>query len=533
MAMQIHAKTQQLFRFSLKKEWLKLTCWLIGVLFSIGVGLFAFVEVYGEAAEREAMVAAMSNPAMEALFGRIIGADNYTIGAMYSHTMTIMMLCLIAVMSILLVVRNTRAEEEDGILEMLRALPVGRVAHTSSAILLLFVTNALVAIFTTLLILPFEESSLTVEGAILTGAMYGTVGLVFGAITLVTAQLSSNARGAMMGAFGVLGLSYMLRTIGDAGQEALSWISPLGLLYGTEPFVENYWWPIFVALAITFVLIGVALYLGERRDIGAGLLPDKAGKQHASGFLKTTLGFILRLIKTPLIVWLIAVAMLGVSYGSVIGDVESMLEGNDVIAQMLASESDINIVAQFMSMIIGVLAIAAAIPSLQVFLRLKGEEKKNRTEQLLSGSRSRLNFIGTFLGVSLFTSVLMQAVQMSAFAGSAVAMDFDVQFGEIFSAGMAYLPALWIMIGLAVFLYGWLPKLTGLVWAGLGFAFVVHYFAELFDMPEWLMGISPYYHIPAMPVDEWSWGIFLTLTAVAVVLSIVGLIGYKRRDITG
>lgn len=533
MTTQIFAQTGRLFRFSLKKEWLKLTLWLIGSLFFVAIGVFAFVEVYSDAAEREAMAVAMSNPAMEALFGRVIGVENYTVGAMYSHTMTIMALCLFAIMSILLVVRNTRAEEEEGILEMLRALPTGRVAHTASAVLLLFFTNILLAILTVALIVPFGEESMTLEGALITGVIYGTVGLFFGAVTLVTAQLSNNGRGTMMGAFAVLGISYVLRIIGDSGEEFFSWISPLGLLYGTEPFVNNYWWPVIVAIGVTLLLLLLALYLGKRRDIGVGLLPDRAGRRHASGFLKTTGGFTFRLLKTPLIVWIIAVAMLGISYGSVIGDVEGMLGGNEIIEQILASDSEFSMVDQFMSTIIGVLAIAAAIPALQVLLKLKGEEKKNRTENILSGTRSRMSILGSFFSLSMVTAILMQTVQMGTFGGSAVAMEFDVNFGEIFISGMAYLPAMWVMIGLAVFLYGWFPKLTGLVWTALGFSFVVHYFAELFDMPEWLMIISPYHHIPQIPIDEWSWSVFLTLTAVAVIFSVAGFIGYQKRDLNG
>lgn len=532
MAMQSYTQTGRLFRFSLKKEWLKLTLWLIGCLSFVAIGVFAFIEVYGgDQAEREALAMAMSNPAMEALIGRVIGVDNYTIGAMYSNTMTIMTLCLFAVMSILLVVRNTRAEEEDGILEMLRALPTGRLTHSTSAVLLLVLTNLIGIALVSLMIILAGEETMGLEGAMLTGVIYGTVGLLFGAITLLTAQLSSNARGAMMGAFSILGLSYILRIIGDSGQEIFSWISPLGLLYGTEPFVDNNWWPVFVVLGASFIILLFALFLGQHRDIDAGLLPDRSGKRHASSFLKTTMGFALRMLKTPLIAWAVAVFLLGVSYGSVIGDVESMIEGNEIIEQILVNDSTFSLVDQFISMIIGVLAIAAAIPAVQVLLRLKSEEKTKRTEILLTGERSRISILFIFVILSFLTSIVMQAVQMGSFAGAAVAMDFDIDFVETFVTGIAYLPAMWVIIGVGVLLYGWIPKLSSLVWGVLGFSFIVHYFAELFDMPEWLMSVSPYYHVPQMPMEEWNWPVFLILTAIAIGFSLIGFIGFRKRDI--
>ena len=373
---QAFAQTGRLFRFSIKKDWLKIWLWLIGAAFFVFIGVFAFVEVYGDPAEREAMAYAMQNPAMEALFGRAIGEDNYTIGAMYTHMMTIMTFVLLAIMSILLVVRNTRSEEEDGILELIQAQPTGRVAHTTAAILLLVTTNILVLIISASLLLAIGDSSMTREGALLTGTIYASIGIFFGAVTLVTAQLSSNARGAMMLAFGVLGISYIIRIIGDGSMPFLSWFSPLGLLYNTEPFVNNYWYPVFISLGVSLLLIALALYLKQKRDMGSGLLPDRDGKRHASAFLKTPVGFVLDLIKTPLIVWTVSMAMLGISYGSVIGDVDAMLEGNEVVSQIIAGQEGISMAEQFMAMILGVLGIISSIPAVLFLYRLRGEEKK-------------------------------------------------------------------------------------------------------------------------------------------------------------
>ncbi|WP_106193376.1 ABC transporter permease [Alkalibacterium olivapovliticus] len=529
--MKSQAQTGHIFRFTLKKEWLKLLLWLTGCAFYVIMGVVAFVEVYGDPLERQSMAVAMQNPAMEALFGRAIGIDNYTIGAMYSHTMTILGFVLFAVMSILLVVRNTRSEEEDGILEMIQALPTGRLAHTTSAILLLLLTNGLLAIISTVLLIVLGDGSMGTEGAILTGIVYGMSGIVFGSVTLVTAQLSSNARGAMMMAFGVLGASYMLRIVGDSGIELLSWLSPLGLLYGSEPFVNNYWFPVWISIGLSLLLITIALWLKHQRDMGAGLLPDRAGKRHATALLKTPMGFVLKLVKTPLVVWAIAMLLLGVSYGSVIGDVEGLLEGNEVIEQIIAADPDLSMVDQFMAMILGVLAMAATIPSIQVLLRLRGEEKKNRLEKIIAGSHSRLVIFGSFIVVSVVVVVLFQLLQSFAFGGSAVFMDYDVLLREIIVAAMAYIPAILVMIGVASVLIGWLPKLTSLIWLYVGFAFVVLYFGGLFDMPDFINGLSPFYHVPEMPIEEWSWTVTTVLSLLSLVLMAVGYAGFRRRDI--
>lgn len=530
---QTHAQTGRIFRFTLKKEWLKLLLWLAGCALCVIIGILAFVEVYSDPIERQAIAMTMQNPAMEALFGQAIGVDNYTIGAMYSHMMTILSFVLFAVMSILLVVRNTRAEEEDGILELLQALPAGRLAHTTSAILLLFVTNFLLGVQSTGLLIGLGDSSITIEGAILTGVIYGLIGILFGSVTLVTVQLSSSARGSMMLAFAILGVSYLLRTLGDggSGMEILSWISPLGLLYKTEPFVSNNWMPVWIALGMSIMLLVTALWLKHQRDIGAGLFPDRAGKRHASPFLKTPAGFVFKLVKMLVIVWAIAMLFLGITYGSIIGDIDGILEGNEVIEQMVSSDPNINMAEQFMAMILGVLALAATIPSLQILLRLRGEEKKNRLESVVSGAHSRLIIFGSFLIISILIAVVFQILQSVAFGGSAILMDYEISLNEIILTGLAYLPAIFVMIGAASALIGWLPKATSLIWLYLGFAFVVLYFGDLFDIPEFASSISPFHHIPEMPVESWNWTVVLILTGISGVLASIGFLGFNRRDI--
>lgn len=529
--MQAHAQMGRLFRFTLKKEWLKILLWLIGSAFYVIMGAVAFVEVYGDPSERQAMAMAMENPAMQALFGRLIGADNYTIGAMYSHTMSLMGYVVFAIMSILLVVRNTRSEEEDGILEMIQALPTGRLAHTTSAILMLVLTNVLLAVVSAALLIALGDSSMTVEGSVLTGLSYGTVGMIFGAVTLVTAQLSNNARGAMMLSFGVLGVSYLLRIVGDSGFELLSWLSPLGLIYGTEAYVSDNWFPIWIGLGLSAILIVTALWLKNRRDMGSGLLPDRAGKRHASAFLKTLFGFAFKLLKTPLIVWSVAMVLLGISYGSVISDIDGMLEGNEVVAQIIASDPSLNMTDQFMAMILGVLAMAATIPTLMVMLKLRGEEKKHRMEKVIASAHSRFSVFGTFLLISALTALVFQLLQSLAFGGSAVVVGYDVALLDIFLAGLGYLPAIYLMLGVSAMLIGWLPKFTSLIWLYLIFAFVIFYFGGLFDIPELINGLSPFYHIPEQPIESWNWTVTVVISAIALIFMGIGAVGFQKRDI--
>lgn len=519
-----------LTRFVLKKEWKVLLLWALGCLMFVFVGVFAFVTIYPSATDRTAMAVAMSNPAMEALFGKLIGGDNYTIGAMYSHTMTILTLSLFSVASILMMIRNTRAEEEHGMMELIQSFPIGRLAHSTSASLLLIGYNISLALLTGLLLLLMGDSSMDLNGSFLTGAMYGAIGLFFGSLALLAAQLSSNSRSATMTCFSLLGAAYIIRIIGDTGQEYLNVLSPLGLLYKSEPFVSNYWWPVGIVLLVTFVILGLAFYFQTKRDLGAGLLPDKTGKHLASSFLKQPIGFVFRLIKTALIAWTIGLVLLGITYGSVMGDVESLLAGNELIEQVISSDASQSIVTQFISIIMGVLAIAAVIPSIQVIVRLSSEEKHGRLQHLLVGTKSRSQILLTFIEVSLISLVMIQGVQIAAFGVTASLSQNILSFREIFESGLVYLPAMAVMLSVAICLFGWFPKKLSLTWIVLGYCFFILYFSNLFDMPEWIKGLSPFYHIPERLDGEYNLTVLLYLTLVSVALSLVGIIGFKNRD---
>ena len=60
---------------------------------------------------------------------------------------------------------------------------------------------------------------------------------------------------------------------------------------------------------------------------------------------------------------------------------------------------------------------------------------------------------------------------------------------------------------------------------------VVGLFGELFGLPGWLMDVSPFQHVPQVPVADASVGSALALLAVAAGLVAVGVGGLRRRDV--
>ena len=189
---------------------------------------------------------------------------------------------------------------------------------------------------------------------------------------------------------------------------------------------------------------------------------------------------------------------------------------------------------QYLTMLMSIISIVCTIPALMMVLKLKGEEKKNRTEQLLARAVSRTRIIGSYFLISIFVGFIMLLLAVIGLwsAGAGVMVD-PIPFGVIFNAAMVYLPAMWIMIGVAVLFVGLAPQITGLTWLYLGYSFFVVYLGTLLQFPDWMAKFSPFGNIPKVPIEDLDFTIFSVMTAIALVLIVIGLIGYNKRDIQG
>lgn len=523
-----------LFRFLLKRERMKLLIWILSFLIVTISTAVAFSGLYQSDVERQAMAETMKNPAMSALVGQGYGLENYTNGAMMAHQMLLMTAVVVAIMNILLVVRLTRADEEDGQLEMLRALPIGRLAPTNAVMYIVLWTNVILSFVITTGLAVLSIDSIDLIGSLLYGVALGATGIFFAAVTMLCAQLSDNARGTMMLSFTVLGVAYFIRAVGDAGNTTISWFSPLGWILGTEVYVNNYWWPILLTLFIGGCIFALALYLNHIRDIGSGFLPSRAGRKHASRLLQTPIGLSLRLQKTPMIAWFVGMFVIGASYGSVLGDLSTFFEQNEMIKQMLASDENISMTEQFLSMLMVIMAIMATIPVIMSILKIKGEEKKQRTEHLLARDISRKKLLLSYVVIAFIVSILMLLVAVVGLAVTGLAvLEIDTTFSMLVKSMLVYLPALWVILGISVFLFGVAPRFTSFSWFYLLFTFVVVYLGELLEFPDWISNLSPFAHVPEIPVDELAFTPLIILTIIAVALTAVGLFGYQKRDIQG
>ena len=521
-----------LCKFILRRDRVSILIWLI-ILLALTVGYGnALPGMYPSEVDRLVMRDTLQSPAMVAMLGPVYDEGGYTIGAMYTSLMLLWSAMIMAAMNIFLAVRHTRKDEELGRHEVIRSLPVGRLSILSSTLSVALFVNVLFAVFIGFGLAFLGDSSMGFEGSILFGAACGAIGMLFASATAIICQLCDNPRSILGYAFGIFGISFMIRAIGDIQQiEFLACVSPLGLILRTKPYTSDVWWPLQVTIGTASALALMAFRLCSVRDLGAGIIPPRLGKRDASQLLSSPYGLAWSLLRTPFIIWTAVIFMLGASYGSIMGDLEAFIETNVMFSQILSTIGGQSLIEQFISFLMAIMAIITTVPVLIFMLTILTQEKRGYTENLFARSISRFSQLSAYVIISAAASIVMPIVTALGFwiASSAV-MAAPVSLITFMRSAMLYIPAIWSMIGIAVLLAAYIPRLTSLVWTLLGYSFFIAYVGSVLKLPSWANYFNPFHYVPTLVMTDPSYIGIIMLTVISVALVATGFLGYRNRD---
>lgn len=525
-------QTGRLIRFHFRKDRIHIIFWLLSLLFITLSYAYSYPSMFSSDAERQVMAQTLNNPAMTAMLGPVSDPTNYSYGVLFSHEMLLFTAVAVAIMNILFVARHTRMDEEEGRLEMILSLPVGRLSTLASTMMEMLILNIIIAVTHGIGLGALGIESMDYAGSFLYGAALGAVGFAFAAITSFSVQLMENNRYTTGIAFGILGFSFLLRAITDINAPDISWLSPLSWSYKIEPYAGNNIVPVLISLAFGILIIGLSLYLNSLRDLGKGFIPQKNGRAYASKALISPFGLAFRLQRTGFITWIIVMFVLGLTFGSIFGDLEAFFIENDVLARLLPQNNDFKITDQFIGLIMEIITIMACIPVLMYLFKLWQEEKSGRMEALVSKSISKINLFISFLGISIIFIIISTFVSILGLYTSANAvLQEPLEFDMLLKAGLAFIPSITFILALGCFLIGNMPRLTGILWGYLGYCFLVLFLGDMMQLPEWMKKLTPFYYIPKVPVEDITAMPIVTLALASILLTIVGILRYRGRNI--
>jgi len=519
--------TGSLIRFILRRDRIRITVWIASILALVLSTATSVTGLY--TSQEELSVAADivgDNPALVAMNGPTYALDTY--GGRVAWEVGAFGFAVVALMSMFLVGRQTRAEEESGRSELVRAAVVGRHAATTAALIVVAAINLVLGALVAISLIGLD---LPPTGSIIFGASIAGIGLVFAAITAVGAQVTEHTRSVYGIVGAVIGATYVLRAAGDIVHNALTWLSPIGWAQATRSFGEERWLPLLLSLAIAVVLTWIAFALTAHRDVGAGLVPPKPGPPTASRYLTSPLGLALRLQRGSLIGWSAGVFLTGLAYGSIGQEVEKLVGDNEEMAELLA-QAEGSFTDSFFATTLLMLALISAGFMIQSALRPRSEESAGRAEPVLATAVGRGRWAGAHLVMAMGGTVVVIAA-----GGLGTGLAFGISIGDLsqvtrlLGAALVHTPAVWVLGGLTVAIFGIVPRASTAGWAALAAAFVIGFLGPLLDLPKSVSDASPFSHIPQAPAAAVTAGPLLTLTLIAAVLVVVGLAALRRRDI--
>lgn len=520
--------TLHFLRLYLRRDRVALPLWIL--LFACAPALYvaSVAGIYTSAEQLAAFAATTAaSPAEIAMYGPIFNSSLGSVGVWKAGIYS----TLIAVAVILTVIRHTRAEEENGRTELLDSTSVGRYSSLTAALILAGGASVVTGILCTASLLT---QNIPVAGSIAFGAALAGSGLVFSAVAAVAAQVSPSARIARGIAMSILGAAFALRAVGDAGSGTLSWFSPLGWALQIRAYAGEHWWVLIPTLITAAALTWLAYALLRTRDVGGGLIAEREGPEVASSSLTGTLGLAWRMQRGTMVTWTVGLGFYGLliasaatGVGGQVGDSRAI---RDIITRMGGSSS---LEKSFIGYAFIMLGIAAAAYTVSASMRLHSEETAQRVEPVTAGAVSRIRWAWSHIVFALLGPAIALLV-----AGVAAGVTYGISNGDtgsalpsIVGAALVQLPAVWVLTGVTVFLFGVFPRFTPVAWGVLVAFLFIFMVSSLAQLPQWVFDLEPFAHAPKLPGAPFAATPLVWLTLIATALIATGLVAFRRRDL--
>ncbi|HJE89679.1 MAG TPA: hypothetical protein K8V11_01545, partial [Dietzia timorensis] len=464
--------------------------------------------------------------------GPALGLDEPSSARFFAAGYALFVYILFALMAMFTVIRHTRADEQAGRTELVRANGVGIHAQLTSA---LIITGSGAAVSALGVFAVALARGYPAGGSALIAVTALAVALFFAGFAALSAQLFESSRAAAGLAGAVLAAAYALRMIGDAarsGGSPPSWLSPLGWAQQTGPFVLDRWWPLALLAGFGLAFLVAGFRLSALRDVGRAVFIGRPGHATGGPVLGTPLGLAVRLLRSGFAAWGISLTVAAVVFGaysaSIAGSADTLPEE---LTKVLSAEDLSGSYLAFMVLIFGVFASASAANALG---QLRGDELRGRTELLLSAGVGRGRHLSAQLTVIVSASLLIcLATGLATGIGAFLSDTGDAHVvADLLVAGANQIPAVVAVIGLVVAFFGWLPRFAAAAgWAVIGFGGFVTAFGDLLDLPQALKNLNVFGHVAAYPVAPIAWQPIAWLLLIAAASIAAGFGGWSRREV--
>lgn len=532
-----------LIRLILRRDRVKLPVWIGGIILSLVMTVPLLREIYAEGDSLETLYQTFgTNPAGVFLTGPM---DAPTFGAFMLIETLLWWGMAIALMNTLFVVRHTRQNEEIGAQELIAS---GRVHRASSLVAALITALGLNTIMTIGIAIGMTVvgTDWSAEQSWLYACTFGVFGMVWASLAAIVVQLVQSARTANGLLAAMIGAGFVLRGVGDflgshdarglLQPEWCSWLTPFGWMQATRSLTMPEWWPLTISAACVIIASVIGFWLLGLRDVGAGILPARRGRAHASRLLRSPLGLAWRLQRNILIGWASATLLMTMTIGALVPEMSHVYDSNANMKHMIAAMGGTGaMIPSFLSAMMSIIMLMVVAYAIHSTSRLRSEEVGGRLEPVLATPVSRSLWISSHFSIVIVASALQLALAgliMAMFVNSST-VDYSANLWQYAAAGLSYLPVVAVFAGLYVLLSGALPRAAALVtWTYYGYVLFMTWLGPLLRLDDWIMNLSIVSHLATPPANDISITPLIVMTLSALAMSLLGYAAWRRRDIT-
>lgn len=495
------------------------------------VAVAAHRSAVKDPADAAALEALAGNPAIRTLFGEPLAL--YDAGGFAVWRTGTALAVVLAVWAMLAATRITRGEEDAGRWDVLLAgrLPVTTVVARHLAVLIAASLLAGTAVF----------AGLTAAGAAAGGAAVHSAGLAlsgvfFTAVGTMAAQVFATRASASGAAVAVLGISMLLRMVGDgvAALGWLRWLSPFGLMALTRPYDGNRIWPLLALSAAGLVLAAAAAAAAGRRDIRDGYLRAPSGRAPRMRLLGSVQAFAVRRLVRPLAAWSAGVGAYYLLIGVLAVSMADFLTDNPHFADLAAQAgfAGLGTVQGYTATLFALLAVPAGAFAAVRLATLAADETGRRLTLLFAQPLTRTRVLTAEITAALGGVIVLTTVAGLATWSGTQAVGAELGLTAALSGAWNVVPIALLCLGAGVLALGWAPRAVTLIGSlpATG-GFLLKVIADSSDWPAWVGRLSPFAHLAAVPGEPVNWPAALLMTTAATLASVVGIIGYRLRDV--
>lgn len=493
----------------------------------------AYRHTYSTLAERLQFAHSFANNKAVVLFyGKAY--DLLTVGGYAAWRTGGILSILAAVFGLLAAVRALRAEEDAGRAELVLSASVSRGNAYAGAMIGIAVQVALlwgaVVVGCVLASLPVGQSAYLALAIV-------SVAAVFAGVGAVASQLGPTRRVALELGGALLALSFALRVIADTSSGAgwLRWATPLGWAEELRPFTGAQPLVLLLPLLATTLLVVLARRLGAKRDIGAGLLAARDEASPRLGLLSSPTAQALRDERTSLLVWFAGIA----AFALIIGIISASVNSLGISPQLQREFARLGTGAittpkGYLGFAFIFFVLVLSLFACSQMAAARREESEQRLETLLALPVRRTAWLGGRIALAAGAALVL-ALSCGLFAWiGAVSQGVHVSLGEMLGAGLNCLPVPLLFLGLAALAYALVPRASaGIAYGLVTIGFLWQLVGSLLGAPGWLVKLTPFAHVGAVPAQSFRAGDAAVMLAVGAVAAALALLAFARRDLTG